>query len=50
MLTGNPWSEDPGCYLSDTEIGVSDMPDRIEVTPCRRVTETEKQVAAVTTD
>ena len=22
QLTGNPWSEDPGCYLSDEEIGL----------------------------
>jgi len=25
QLTGNPWAEDPGCYLSDEEIGVVDM-------------------------
>ncbi|MCC7183558.1 MAG: heme d1 biosynthesis radical SAM protein NirJ [Rhodocyclaceae bacterium] len=23
QLTGNPWAEDPGCYLSDAEIGLS---------------------------
>jgi heme d1 biosynthesis radical SAM protein NirJ len=33
QLTGNPWAEDPGCYLTDTEIGVSDMPARLAVTP-----------------
>ena len=22
QLTGNPWAEDPGCYLNDDEIGV----------------------------
>lgn len=22
QLTGDPWSEDPGCYLSDEEIGL----------------------------
>ena len=22
QLTGNPWAEDPGCYLTDAEIGV----------------------------
>ncbi|MBF0219031.1 MAG: heme d1 biosynthesis radical SAM protein NirJ [Gammaproteobacteria bacterium] len=22
QLTGNPWAEDPGCYLTDTEIGL----------------------------
>jgi len=36
QLTGNPWAEDPGCYLSDEEIGVVDMPQRIELTPYRR--------------
>ncbi len=36
QLTGNPWAEDPGCYLTDAEIGVSDMPARVEVTPYRR--------------
>ncbi|GJL81334.1 MAG: heme d1 biosynthesis radical SAM protein NirJ [marine bacterium B5-7] len=33
QLTGNPWAEDPGCYLHDDEIGVSEMPPRIDVTP-----------------
>ena len=36
QLTGNAWAEDPGCYLSDEEIGVTDMPDRVELTPYRR--------------
>jgi heme d1 biosynthesis radical SAM protein NirJ len=36
QLTGNPWAEDPGCYLSDAEIGVTDMPARVAVTPWRR--------------
>jgi heme d1 biosynthesis radical SAM protein NirJ len=36
QLTGNPWAEDPGCYLTDSEIGVSDMPARVAVTPWRR--------------
>ena len=36
QLTGNVWAEDPGCYLSDEEIGVVDMPDRIELTPYSR--------------
>ena len=21
QVTGNPWAEDPGCYLTDAEIG-----------------------------
>jgi len=24
-LTGDPWAEDPGCYLTDTEIGLADQ-------------------------
>ncbi len=36
QLTGNPWAEDPGCYLDDEEIGVSGMPPRVEVTPWSR--------------
>jgi len=36
QLTGNPWAEDPGCYLSDAEIGVHDAPARLAVTPWRR--------------
>jgi radical SAM protein with 4Fe4S-binding SPASM domain len=36
QLTGNAWAEDPGCYLSDEEIGVVDMPERIELTPYSR--------------
>jgi len=44
QLTGNPWAEDPGCYLSDEEIGVADMPDRIELTPYRRQSEADKEL------
>ncbi len=36
QLTGDPWSEDPGCYLSDEEIGVSGLPPRLPLTPRRR--------------
>lgn len=25
QLTGNPWAEDPGCYLTDEEIGIGDI-------------------------
>jgi len=34
QLTGDPWAEDPACYLSNTEIGVADA-ERLEVTPFR---------------
>jgi hypothetical protein len=42
--TGNPWAEDPGCYLSDDEIGVVDMPQRAAVTPYRHRQEVSKAV------
>ena len=34
-ITGDPWAEDPGCYLTDAEIGVSIPADRVAVTPYR---------------
>lgn len=34
QLTGDPWAEDPACYLSDVEIGVGSEP-RLTVTPFR---------------
>jgi len=44
QLTGNPWAEDPGCYLADAEIGVTDLPARIPVTPWTRAGESFKGV------
>jgi heme d1 biosynthesis radical SAM protein NirJ len=44
QLTGNPWAEDPGCYLDDAEIGVVDLPDRIQLTPYRRLSEADKEL------
>ncbi|TMV03346.1 heme d1 biosynthesis radical SAM protein NirJ [Ruegeria sediminis] len=35
QLTGDPWAEDPACYLSNEEIGVSDAAERLQVTPFR---------------
>ncbi len=32
QVTGNPWAEDPGCYLDDDEIGVA-SDARVAVTP-----------------
>ena len=37
QLTGDPWAEDPACYLSNREIGVSETIDRLEVTRFRGV-------------
>lgn len=33
QLTNDPWDEDPACYLSDNEIGISDAKTRLKVTP-----------------
>ncbi|HSG96038.1 MAG TPA: heme d1 biosynthesis radical SAM protein NirJ [Afifellaceae bacterium] len=33
QLTGDPWAEDPACYLSDGEIGIESDADRLLVTP-----------------
>ncbi len=37
QLTGDPWAEDPACYLSNQEIGVADSAEneRLTVTPFR---------------
>lgn len=34
QVTGDPWAEDPACYLTHDEIGVADA-HRLEVTPFR---------------
>ena len=36
QLTGDPWAEDPACYLTDKEIGVSGFADRLPITPWKR--------------
>ncbi|MBI1424858.1 MAG: heme d1 biosynthesis radical SAM protein NirJ [Gammaproteobacteria bacterium] len=38
QLTNNFWAEDPACYLSDEEIGVSGYGERLKVTPYSRQT------------
>lgn len=35
QVTGDPWAEDPACYLSNQEIGVDEAGDRLQVTPFR---------------
>jgi heme d1 biosynthesis radical SAM protein NirJ len=37
QLTGDPWAEDPACYLSDAEIGLEEDAPRLQVTPFRGV-------------
>jgi len=34
QVSGDPWAEDPACYLSNREIGIADT-DRLTVTPFR---------------
>ena len=34
-ITGDPWAEDPGCYLGDDEIGLPTPAARVTVTPFR---------------
>ncbi len=34
-LTGDPWAEDPACYLSDAEIGLKNAGSRLKLTPFR---------------
>nr|ACF98054.1 putative heme D1 biosynthesis protein NirJ [uncultured bacterium 888] len=36
QITGDPWAEDPGCYLDDAEIGVRRAHARIVMTPYSR--------------
>jgi len=37
QLTGDAWQEDPACYLSDEEIGLSAGRERLQVTPHPKV-------------
>ncbi|HEX7044035.1 MAG TPA: heme d1 biosynthesis radical SAM protein NirJ [Burkholderiales bacterium] len=36
QLTGDPWAEDPACYLTDEEIGVEPGRERLAVSPYSR--------------
>ena len=36
QLTGDPWAEDPACYLTDDEIGISEGGARLVNRPYRR--------------
>ena len=36
QLTGDPWAEDPGCYLDDDELGLPRHYERVPLTPYRR--------------
>ena len=34
-MTGNPWAEDPGCYLTDAEIGLAQPAERVRTSAYR---------------
>jgi heme d1 biosynthesis radical SAM protein NirJ len=36
QLTGDPWAEDPACYLTDEEIGITPVSGRVTLTPYTR--------------
>jgi heme d1 biosynthesis radical SAM protein NirJ len=36
QLTGDPWAEDPACYLTDGELGIAHSEPRLTVTPYSR--------------
>jgi len=36
-ITGDPWAEDPGCYLSDEEIGLTQSVERVKTRAYRGV-------------
>ena len=38
QLSGDPWQEDPGCYLTDEEIGYRGTAERLKVFPYSRHT------------
>jgi heme d1 biosynthesis radical SAM protein NirJ len=35
QVSGDPWAEDPACYMTNAEIGVDDGAERLTVTPFR---------------
>jgi hypothetical protein len=45
-IAGDPWAEDPGCYLSDEEIGITDSTARLSVTPFRGMRHEAPQLPA----
>jgi heme d1 biosynthesis radical SAM protein NirJ len=45
-ITGDPWAEDPGCYLTDAEIGLAAPGARVTVTPYRGARREAPQIVA----
>ena len=45
QLTGDPWQEDPACYLTDEELGIHNAGARLAVTPYSRRGDAVKKAA-----
>ncbi|MBV2235275.1 MAG: heme d1 biosynthesis radical SAM protein NirJ [Sterolibacterium sp.] len=43
QVSGDPWQEDPGCYLTDAEIGVTTTGERLQTTPWSRAEENARK-------
>jgi len=41
QLTGDPWAEDPGCYLDDDELGIEPGRERVKMKPYVRIRRAE---------
>jgi hypothetical protein len=41
QLTGDPWAEDPACYLDDDELGIAGGYERVPLKPYIRVRRTD---------
>jgi heme d1 biosynthesis radical SAM protein NirJ len=45
QLTGDPWAEDPGCYLDDDELGIERSGERVKLEPYVRRRRGDRPVA-----
>ncbi len=50
QLTGDPWAEDPACYLTDAEIGLEAPQPRLQVTPFRGRRRSARAAAAASAE
>jgi heme d1 biosynthesis radical SAM protein NirJ len=50
QVTGNPWAEDPGCYLDDDEIGLAAGGARVALTPFAGKSATRRRLPIVLTE
>jgi heme d1 biosynthesis radical SAM protein NirJ len=44
QLTGDPWAEDPGCYLDDDELGIGPGRERVKMKPYIRIRRSDATV------